>query len=163
MSVPSIADQNPHQLRCDIASVYGDPQTGFTFQHRSVTYTRKLRGDFYYADYSVGTTGARNGRVQHIRSADSLLWSDPATPPPDWITTYRMTPYWAGQQIREQASPCSAPDPAYPYSDSRCATIAEFALDGATDGEGVIESVSGVSSVPETLPPFGALDLLLTP
>jgi hypothetical protein len=142
-----------------------DSQGGVTIEHRSATYSRLLQGEFYFASYSVGTSGARNGRVQHVHSADALLWEDATTPPPVWVTTYRMTPYWSGQQIREEASGgpgCNVPRNQYPYSDVQCTTTAEFAQDGSA-GEGYIEALTGVSFVTETLPPFGALDLTLNP
>jgi hypothetical protein len=142
-----------------------DGSGGVTIRHNPVTYSRMLQGEFYYADYSVGTNGARNGRVQHVRSADAILWSDAATTPPVWVTTYRMTPYWSGQQIREEASGgggCYLPQNQYPYSDVQCTMTGEFAQDG-TQGEGYIEAITGVSFIPETLPPFGALDLAIDP
>ena len=60
----------------------------------SESYTRMLEVEVFLAEYSVATSGARNGRARHVQSADALLWEN-GKRAPQWETTYRLIPSWS--------------------------------------------------------------------
>jgi hypothetical protein len=128
------------------------------------SYTRILEAELFYAEYTVPTAGARNGRVQHVQSTDALLWEN-GKRVPVWTTYYGVVPAWGYMPVMEQAfeTPgCQLAQSRFPNSSSRCTVRGEFGRDGSP-GTGWIESVIANSSLGDPQFAFGALELEVYP
>jgi len=136
-----------------------------TIVYGSESYTRMLEVEALLADYSLPTTGQRNGRAKHVQSADALLWEN-GKRVPDWDTTYRLVPSWGWYEISEPASEtpgCTVPQNRFPNQSPRCTVVSEFAREWYP-GRGVITRVISTGNVGgNPAGAFGALEMDIWP
>jgi len=127
-------------------------------------YTRILDGEFYLADYSVGTVGMRNGYAKHVQTADALLWEN-GKREPEWEAQYQMVPYWGWWHVAEgayQTPGCYVATNRLPNQSALCTTIGEFGH-AWYPGTGVISRANAVGSGFANPNPEGQTSLDLWP
>lgn len=142
--------------------IFDSPPIGIAIGYES--YTRILEGEFFYANYSVPTSGARNGRVKHVQTTDAVLWEN-GKRAPEWMTGYHMAssggpPYF---DIASQGAGCYLPQTRFPNESPMCLVVDEFAADG-TPGVASIQSITAHGSAGgQASAAFGALELTVWP